>query len=126
MPLKLATGSRWWPLSALAERPFKKGWYEDKIAQGRLRMSDDLDEARTFYHIEGQSSVRIDVGFGDFHRHNLAYHCGTANEVNGSGSKDGSEYALLKSAVSNLSLAKARHSKRLSIVLFNWFSCFVI
>ena len=83
-----------------AERPFKS-WakYEGgKItAQGRLRMSDDLDEARTFYlDIEGQSSVRIDVGFGDFHRHNLAYHCGTAIEVNGSGSKDGERLRITK------------------------------
>ena len=53
---------------------------EDAVeAQGRLRLSEDLNEARIFYlDIVGKPSLRIDVPFRDFHHFNLAYHCGTA------------------------------------------------
>ena len=52
--------------------------------QGRLRLSDNLDEARIFLiDVEGQPSVRIDVAFRDFHDFNLAYHCGTAVKITG-------------------------------------------
>jgi hypothetical protein len=52
--------------------------------QGRLRLSDNLDEARIFLiDVQGQPPVRIDVGFRDFHDFNLAYHCGTAVQISG-------------------------------------------
>ena len=58
--------------------------------QGRLRMSDDLDEARIFFvDVEGQPPVRIDVEFRDFHRFNLAYHCGTGITLSGTGRTEG-------------------------------------
>ena len=46
--------------------------------RGRLRMSDNLDEAKLFYiDVEGKPSVLLEVGFRDFHKFNVAYHCGT-------------------------------------------------
>lgn len=57
------------------------------IVQGRLRMSDDLDEARIFFiDVAGRKPVKIDVPFKDFHEFNLAYHCGTGITVRGTGS----------------------------------------
>lgn len=54
--------------------------------RGRIRMSDDLDEARVFLvDVDGQPPVRVEVGFGDFHKFNLAYHCGTAVTLTGTG-----------------------------------------
>ena len=69
------------------ERPFES-WIkvdgQDLTVRGRLRLSGNLDEAKIFYlDVKGQKSVRIEVGFGDFHRHNLAYHCGTAITLTG-------------------------------------------
>ena len=69
------------------ERPFeswvKAGDTEVQV-QGRLRMSDNLDEARIFYiDVEGRQPVRMEIAFGDFHRFNVAYHCGTAINVTG-------------------------------------------
>ena len=73
--------------SPWSEQPFES-WVKidgNKIeAQGRLRMSEDLDEAKIFYlDIKGQKSLRIDVSFRDFHNHNIAYHCGTPVNVRG-------------------------------------------
>ncbi|MEE2642952.1 MAG: DUF1552 domain-containing protein [Planctomycetota bacterium] len=70
----------------------------DKITvQGRIRMSDNLDEAKIFFvDIMGQPSVRVEVGFGDFHRFNLAYHCGTGVILKGTGAKKGSQYIIKK------------------------------
>ena len=82
------------------ERPFQSWAKYEKgkvTAQGRLRMSDDLDEARTFYlDLEGRKPVRIEVGFGDFHRFNLAYHCGAVIELSGNGTKDGEHFRINK------------------------------
>ncbi|MEM7012343.1 MAG: DUF1552 domain-containing protein [Verrucomicrobiota bacterium] len=76
------------------ERPFES-WVkleEGKVvAQGRFRMSENLDEAKVFYiDIPDQPSIRIEVSFRDFHDFNLAYHVGTPiiltgnrNEKNG-------------------------------------------
>lgn len=65
--------------------------------QGRLRMSDDLDEAKLFFvDVEDQRSVRIDVSFGDFHHFNLAYHCGTPITLTGTGKQTGSQYVITK------------------------------
>ena len=52
--------------------------------RGRLRMSDDLNEAKLFYiDVDGQESVLLEIDFGDFHRFNVAYHCGTAVTLKG-------------------------------------------
>ncbi len=65
--------------------------------QGRLRLSEDLNEARIFYvDLNDGSSVRIDVEFRDFHQFNLAYHCGTPIKLTGSGSDKGGQLLITK------------------------------
>jgi catechol 2,3-dioxygenase-like lactoylglutathione lyase family enzyme len=60
--------------------------------QGRIRMSDDLDEARIFFvDVEGQLPVRVEVDFKDFHNFNLAYHCGTGITLQGTGRTEGDQ-----------------------------------
>lgn len=67
------------------------------IVQGRLRMSDDLNEAKVFYvDVEGRPPVRVEVEFRDFHNFNLAYHCGTAITLTGSGSDQGGQLVITK------------------------------
>jgi len=82
------------------ERPFDTWTKRDGgaiTAQGRLRMSDDLDEAKIFYiDIEGRSPVRIEVDFWDFHNFNLAYHVGTPIILSGNGSDAGSQLLITK------------------------------
>jgi Protein of unknown function (DUF1552) len=47
------------------------------VAQGRLRMSDDLDEGNIFYiDIEGKPTIRLEIEFRDFHEFNVAFYCG--------------------------------------------------
>ncbi|MBT3480872.1 MAG: DUF1552 domain-containing protein [Opitutales bacterium] len=82
------------------ERPFES-WATRKAgsitAQGRLRMSDNLDEAKVFYiDIAGQESVRIEVVFRDFHDFNLPYHVGTPITLTGNGSSNGSQLLITK------------------------------
>lgn len=76
---------------AYRERPFESWVKADGktvTVQGRLRLSDNLDEAKVFYvDVKGKPSVRIEVGFGDFHKFNLAYHNGTAIKLTGLGSE---------------------------------------
>ena len=82
------------PFEAYQERPFES-WVRHTgnqiTVQGRLRLSEDLNEARIFYiDVEKQASVKIDVSFRDFHHFNLAYHCGTPIKLTGETSeKDG-------------------------------------
>lgn len=69
------------------ERAFES-WVKvegDRITiQGRLRMSDNLDEAKVFFvDVAGRESLRLEVVFKDFHHFNLAYHCGTAITLTG-------------------------------------------
>ncbi|MEM7146322.1 MAG: DUF1552 domain-containing protein [Verrucomicrobiota bacterium] len=69
------------------ERPFDT-WMKranGKITvQGRLRMSDNLDEAKIFYiDVAGERPVRIEVTFRDFHDFNLPYHVGTPIVLSG-------------------------------------------
>lgn len=65
--------------------------------QGRLRMSDNLDEAKIFYvDVAGKPSVKVEVGFRDFHDFNLAYHCGTGIVLTGNGKRNGDELAIQK------------------------------
>lgn len=82
------------------ERPFES-WVKvaDKeiTVQGRLRMSDNLDEAKLFFvDVDGKPPVRVEVQFGDFHRFNLAYHCGTGITLTGTGSTDGDRLVIRK------------------------------
>ena len=75
------------PFEPYQERPFERWIRRDAnqiTVQGRLRLSEDLDEANVFYiDLNDGASVRIEVAFRDFHRHNLAYHCGTAVRIEG-------------------------------------------
>ncbi|MDA7681196.1 hypothetical protein N8603_02295 [Verrucomicrobiales bacterium] len=68
------------PFEEFKESSFESWVKRDKdtiTAQGRLRMSDNLDEAKGFYiDVEEKPSVRIEISFGDFHSFNLAYHVG--------------------------------------------------
>ncbi len=82
------------------EEPFTS-WVRlegDEITvQGRLRLSDDLNEAKVFYvDVEGRKPVRIEVNFRDFHHFNLAYHCGTAITLSGNGTRDGERLLITK------------------------------
>jgi len=75
------------PYEAYQERPFQS-WVKNEmnsvIVQGRLRLSEDLNEARIFYmDVDRHPSIRIDVSFRDFHHFNLAYHCGTPITLSG-------------------------------------------
>ncbi len=86
--------------TAYRERPFES-WVKIEgdqiVVQGRLRMSDNLDEARIFYvDIEGQPPVRVQVEFRDFHNFNLAYHCGTGITLTGNGATQGEQVSITK------------------------------
>lgn len=82
------------------EQPFNswvKHSTETITAQGRLRMSDNLDEAKIFYiDVEGQESVKIEISFRDFHDFNLAYHVGTPITLTGNGSAVGTQLLITK------------------------------
>ncbi len=88
------------PIDVYQERPFDSWVKLDGktiTVQGRLRMSDNLDEGTVFYiDVAGKPSVRMEVGFSDFHRHNLAYHCGTPITLTGSGSQEGDQVLIRK------------------------------
>ena len=82
------------------ERPFES-WVkfgQGKVTvQGRLRMSDNLDEAKVFYiDVAGKESVRIEVSFKDFHGFNLAYHVGTPITLSGNTSERNGRVVLTK------------------------------
>lgn len=65
--------------------------------QGRLRMSDNLDEAKVFFiDVDEKRSVRIEVTFRDFHDFNLAYHTGTPITLTGNGSDQGGQILINK------------------------------
>jgi len=83
-----------------AEQPFDSfSKFENGTVtvQGRLRLSEDLNEARIFYvDVAGATPVRIEVGFRDFHSFNLAYHCGAAILLTGAGTTRGGQLLLTK------------------------------
>jgi len=88
------------PIEFFKERPFES-WTKIEggkvTVQGRLRLSDDLDEAKIFYvDVEDGTPVRIEVGFRDFHNFNLAYHCGTPITLSGTGADRGGQYVISK------------------------------
>lgn len=65
--------------------------------QGRLRLSDDLSQAKIFYvDVEGKPSVRVEVQFRDFHDFNLAYHTGTPIVLTGTGSSTADSATITK------------------------------
>lgn len=82
------------------EREFEswtKAEGEKITVQGRIRMSDDLDEARIFFvDVTGQLPVRVEVDFRDFHSFNLAYHCGTGITLQGTGRTEGDRLIITK------------------------------
>ncbi|QEG40126.1 DUF1552 domain-containing protein [Roseimaritima ulvae] len=82
------------------ERPFES-WVRrtgDQIeVQGRLRLSDNLDEAKIFFvDVDQRTVVRIEVSFRDFHHFNLAYHCGTPITLTGTGTDKGGQACITK------------------------------
>lgn len=96
-PLPGLDGSHFEPYK---ERPFDS-WVRKSgnqiTVQGRLRLSDDLDQAKIFFiDVEGKPSVRIEVNFSDFHKFNLAYHCGTPITLRGNGADRGGELLITK------------------------------
>ena len=88
------------PFDEFQERPFES-WVNKApgtiTAQGRLRMSDNLDEAKVFYiDVEGKTSVRIEISFGDFHSFNVAYHVGTPIKLSGNSSEKNGQLVINK------------------------------
>lgn len=86
--------------SPFEERPFES-WVRRQAGtitvQGRLRLSDDLNEAKIFYvDVEGQRSVRVEIDFRDFHDFNLAYHCGTPIKMSGEGTERDGQLVITK------------------------------
>jgi len=82
------------------ERPFDS-WVKLEgnliTVQGRLRMSDNLDEAKLFFvDVDQKPSVRVEVSFGDFHNFNLAYHCGTPIKLTGTGTDQSGQLKITK------------------------------
>ena len=82
------------------ERPFESFLTENGesiTVQGRLRLSDDLNEAKVFYlDLKDQPSVRIEVSFRDFHDFNLAYHCGTPIKLTGRATRTSGSWLITK------------------------------
>ncbi len=100
-PLPGLDGSEFLPYQ---ERPFES-WVKHEgdafTVQGRLRMSDNLDEAKVFFiDVSGRPPVRIEVTFRDFHNFNLAYHCGTPVTLIGAGTNQSGRLTINK--VTNL------------------------
>ena len=82
------------------ERPFDS-WVKHQGAtlkvQGRLRMSDDLDEAKIFYiDVANQPSIRIEIEFRDFHEFNVAYYCGLPVVLEGEASQTQGQWLVTK------------------------------
>ena len=82
------------------ERPFES-WVRSEgtkiLAQERLRMSDNLDEAKIFYiDVEGQEAIRMELDFGDFHQFNVAYYCGLPITIEGDGREASGSVSITK------------------------------
>jgi hypothetical protein len=86
------------------EKAFSRWVKVDKdeiVVQARLRLSDDLNEAKVFYlDLPDNSSVKLDIKFKDFHDFNLAYYCGEAIKLTGKGSNKNGQLTITK--VTNL------------------------
>ena len=103
-------------IDAYQERPFDSWVRRDHDAitvQGRLRLSEDLNEARIFYvDVAGAPSIRVDVEFRDFHDFNLAYHCGTPIRLTGRGTERGGQLSIHKITELKSLLGKQPGSQR--------------
>ena len=96
-PLQGLDGS---PFNEYLERSFES-WIKLSsgkiIVQGRLVMSENLDEAKTFYmEVEGKDPVRVDVSFRDFHDFNLPYHVGTPIVLTGNREEKNGQLLMTK------------------------------
>lgn len=82
------------------ERPFESYFRRNDgsmTVQGRLRMSDNIDETNVFYiDVDKQPSVRLQPEFKDFHEYNLAYHVGTPIRLTGTGSYQANQEVITK------------------------------
>jgi hypothetical protein len=82
------------------ERPFDSYFRRNDgsmTVQGRLRMSDNIDETNVFYiDVDKQPSVRLQPEFKDFHEYNLAYHVGTPVRLTGTGSYVANQAVITK------------------------------
>ena len=96
-PLPGLDGSDFVPYKERAFDSFVKVDGQSFTVQGRLRMSDNLDEAKIFFiDVKERPAVRVEVAFGDFHRFNLAYHCGTGVVLKGTGKQEGNQITIKK------------------------------
>ncbi|MGI9475008.1 MAG: DUF1552 domain-containing protein [Rubripirellula sp.] len=96
-PLPGLNGSDFEPYQERAFESWVRQQADTITVQGRLRLSDDLNEARIFFvDVADGSSVRIEVGFRDFHDFNLAYHCGTPITLTGTGSGQAGQLLITK------------------------------
>ena len=82
------------------EKPFKKWVKVEKntiSAQARLRMSDNIEEAKVFFmDLPDGRSIKLDVSFPDFHKRNMAYYVGEAMKVTGTGSNVNGQLTITK------------------------------
>ncbi|MEO2015871.1 MAG: DUF1552 domain-containing protein [Fuerstiella sp.] len=96
-PLPGLNGSDFQPYQERAFDSWVKVEENQITVQGRIRMSDNLDEAKVFFvDVPGQPPVRVEVAFRDFHNFNLAYHCGTGIILTGTGSTEGDRHVISK------------------------------
>jgi hypothetical protein len=96
-PLPGLNGSDFQPYQERAFASWVKVEGNQITVQGRIRMSDNLDEAKVFFvDVKGQPPVRVEVDFRDFHNFNLAYHCGTGITLTGTGSAEGDLHIIRK------------------------------
>tara|TARA_R110002049_G_scaffold2750_2_gene21482 strand:- start:271679 stop:273256 length:1578 start_codon:yes stop_codon:yes gene_type:complete len=94
-PLPGLDGSDFQPYRERAFESWVRTEGEKITVQGRLRMSENLDEAKVFYvDVQGRQSVRVEVQFRDFHDFNLAYHCGTGVTLTGTGQSSGGKVLI--------------------------------
>lgn len=96
-PLPGLNGSDYEPYEERKFESWVKAQGESITVRGRIRMSDNLDEAKIFFvDVDGQLPVKVEVNFGDFHNFNLAYHCGTAITLTGTGRTEGDQQIITK------------------------------
>ena len=96
-PLTGLDGSDYEPYRERSFESWSRSEGNKILAQGRLRMSDNLDEAKIFYiDVEGKQPIRLEIEFGDFHEFNVAYYCGLAVKIEGDGSEQNGSYLITK------------------------------
>ena len=86
-PLQGLDGSDFEPYRERAFESWLRVDGQSISVQGRLRMSEDLNEAKIFYvDVTGKPPVRLELEFRDFHEFNVAYYCGLPVTLVGDGS----------------------------------------